>query len=53
MRCEALRRFETVLFLRQSPPQYDAVVFLVDLSGLVLFLIDPVGCNGGVVDLNL
>jgi hypothetical protein len=47
------RRFETILFVRQSPPQYDAVVFLVDLTDLVLFLIDPLRCNGGVIDLNL
>jgi hypothetical protein len=30
-----------------------ACVFPVDLIRFVLFLIDPVRCNGGIVDLNL
>ncbi len=48
-----LRRSETFHLLRQSPPQYDAPVFLVDLIYLVLFLIAPVRCNGGFIDLKL
>jgi hypothetical protein len=44
---------QTVLFAAISAPEYDARVFFVDLTRLVLFLIDPVRCNGGVIDLNL
>ena len=29
------------------------IVFLVDLIHFVLLLIDPVRCNGGVIDLDL
>src|SRR5258708_35881468 len=44
---------DTVLFAAVCTRQPSEAVFLVDLIRLVLFLIDPVKCNGGVVDLNL
>jgi hypothetical protein len=45
--------YETVLCVSVSTLWPYARVFLVDLIRFVLFLIDPVGCNGGLVDLNL
>jgi hypothetical protein len=44
---------DTVLFAAVCTRQPSEAVFLVDLIRLVLFLIDPVECNGGVIDLNL
>ena len=48
-----LRNYETVLCVSCSPLLPYSYVFLVDLIGFVLFLINPVKCNGGVIDLNL
>jgi hypothetical protein len=48
-----LRNDETVLCVSVSTIQHYSDVFLVDLICFVLFLIDPVECNGGVIDLNL
>jgi hypothetical protein len=45
--------YETVLCVSLSTIRPYALVFLVDLICFVLFLIDPVACNGGIVDLNL
>jgi hypothetical protein len=44
---------DTILFAAVCTRQPSEAVFLVDLIRLVLFLIDPVECNGGVIDLNL
>jgi hypothetical protein len=44
---------QTILFAAVCTRHPDIPAFLVDLIRLVLFLIDPVKCNGGVIDLNL
>jgi hypothetical protein len=45
--------YETILCVSVSTLEPYSYVFLVDLIRFMLFLIDPVECNGGVIDLNL
>jgi hypothetical protein len=43
---------QTILFAAVCTRHPAISVFLVDLIRVVLFLIDPVECNGGVIDLS-
>lgn len=51
-RSVSVSNYEKPSFVYPAAFASHPLVFLVDLIHFVLFLIDPVRCNGGVIDLN-